>query len=108
VQWLLSVIEGLTAFMGNMFMVEIATPDNLHQLNINTASTQRRLSVNRVSTILGVATCVIQGLLNGIYLYSKYSPSLENISLESISLHIKLSIATASKERQQLWLLHVK
>jgi len=59
---LLSIIEVLAAFIGNMVNDHIATPDNQHQLSVNTASTQRQQSVNRVSMTLGVATCVIQGL----------------------------------------------
>jgi len=64
----LSVINVLAAFIGNMVNVNITTPDNQHQLSINTASTQRQQCVNRVSTILGIATWVIQGLFCGIYL----------------------------------------
>jgi len=72
VQWLLSIIEVLAALIGNMCKVNIATPDNQHQTSINTASTQHQLNVNRVPMILGVATCLIQGLHYGIYQKSKY------------------------------------
>jgi hypothetical protein len=59
---LLSIIEVLAAFIGNIVCEYIATPDNQHQLSVNPASAQRPLSVNRVSMTLGVATCVIQGM----------------------------------------------
>jgi hypothetical protein len=42
------------------------------QQSINRASRECQQSVNRVSTILGVASCVIQGLCYGIYLKSTY------------------------------------
>ena len=46
----------------------IATPDYQHQLSVNIASTQFQQSVNRVSMILGIASCVIQGPFKyGIY-----------------------------------------
>jgi len=47
--------------------VDVAAPENECQQSVNRASTQRQQSVNRVSTILGVASCVIQGLCYGIY-----------------------------------------
>jgi len=42
------------------------------QYSINGASTPRQQSVNRVSTILGIASCIIQGLCYGRYPYSSY------------------------------------
>jgi hypothetical protein len=60
---LISIIGVLAAFIGNIISDHIATPDNQHQLSINTVSAQRQQSVNRVSMTLGVATCGIQGLV---------------------------------------------
>jgi len=56
VVWLLSIIKVLAAFIGNMVTVDVATPEN-----------ERQQSVNRASTILGVASCMVQGLCYGIY-----------------------------------------
>ena len=64
---LLFIIERLDAIFGNMDDVDIALPGNQHQLSVNTESTQREQSVNRVSTILAVETCVIQELCYGSY-----------------------------------------
>jgi hypothetical protein len=59
---LLSIIEVLAAYTGNMVNVENASPDNEHQQSINRASTEHQQSINRASTILGIASCIIQGL----------------------------------------------
>jgi hypothetical protein len=83
VLWHLPIIEVLAAFIGNIVCVDTATPQNEPQHRINTASTQRQQSINRASTqcqqsanrasmILGVASCIIQGLRYGIYSESTY------------------------------------
>jgi hypothetical protein len=83
VLWHLPIIEVLAAFIGNIVCVDTATPQNELQHRINTASTQRQQSINRASTqcqqsanrasmILGVASCIIQGLRYGIYSESTY------------------------------------
>jgi len=75
---LLSIIEVLATFTGNIFNVDVTSPDNAgqqivnrasteHQLSINWASIEYQQSINRASTILGVASCIIQGLCYGIY-----------------------------------------
>jgi hypothetical protein len=64
---LLSIIEVLVAFLGKIVNVDVASPDNECQQYVNSASTEHQLSINRASTILGVASCMIQGLRYGIY-----------------------------------------
>jgi len=59
-----------------------------------------KMSVNRASTILWVASCVMQTLCYGIYPYSKFWQHLQAISCESILLHHQMSINEASTERQ--------
>jgi len=54
--WLLLISEELATIIGNMVIFDLASPEN-----------QRQLSVNRASTLLGVASCMIQGLCYGIY-----------------------------------------
>jgi hypothetical protein len=44
----------------------------LLKMSVNRASTQRQQRVNRVSMILGVASCIIQVLCYGIYPESTY------------------------------------
>jgi len=46
---LLPIIKVLTAFLGNNVNVDVASPENERQHNINTASTERQSSINRVS-----------------------------------------------------------
>ena len=46
----LSIIEVLTAFIGNIVIVNTVTPRNECQLSINTASTERQQSMNTEST----------------------------------------------------------
>ena len=67
VLWHLPIIEVLAAFIDNIMNVDVAAPENEGQHSINRVSTQRQQSVNRLSTILGGASCVIQGLCYGIY-----------------------------------------
>jgi len=47
---MLSRIEVLAAFIGNMVNDRIATPDNQHPLSVNSASTEHQLSINKAST----------------------------------------------------------
>jgi hypothetical protein len=63
----LPIIEGLVAFIGNIRCVNTATPPDERQQSVNKASTQRQQRVNTVSTILGVASYIIQGLCYGLY-----------------------------------------
>jgi len=53
--WDLSMIEVLATFLGNMVRVDLATPNNEHQQ-----------SHSRALTILGIASCIIQGFGYGI------------------------------------------
>jgi hypothetical protein len=79
----LCIIEVLAAFIGNIVCVDTVTPENEHQLSVNTASTEHQQSINRASThcqqsvnrvsmLLGVASCIIQGHCYGIDPYSTY------------------------------------
>ena len=88
-----------------------------HRQSINTASTAHQHRVNRVSTILGVASCVIQGLSYGMYPKSTYwqpwsakeimtwsqpqSESGRQQSLNGMSIEHQQSVNTASTARQQ-------
>ena len=63
----LFIIELLAVCIGTIVCVNTATPQNERQKSINRASTPRQQSVNRVSMIVGVASCIIQGLCYGIY-----------------------------------------
>ena len=56
VLWHLPIIEVFATFRENMVRVDLATPKN-----------ERHQSISRVSTILGVPCCIIQGLCYGIY-----------------------------------------
>jgi len=47
---LLSIIEVLAAFKGNMVIVDVPSPDNERQQCVNRASTEHQQSINRVST----------------------------------------------------------
>jgi hypothetical protein len=58
----LFIIEVLAAFIGKIVLVNTVTPQNEHQQSVNTASTERQMSVNRVSTVSGVASGIFQGL----------------------------------------------
>jgi hypothetical protein len=68
----LSIIEVLAAFIGNIVFVGTVTPQNEHPQSVNRASSPRQPSVNRVSTLLGVPSCIFQGLCYGICLKSMY------------------------------------
>jgi hypothetical protein len=57
----LPIIEVLAVCRGNMVMVNLTTPEN-----------ERQQSINRASTILGVASCIIQGPCYDIYPISRY------------------------------------
>jgi len=50
VVWLLSIIEVLAAFLGNMDNIDVASPDNERQQSGNRASTEHQQSINRAST----------------------------------------------------------
>jgi hypothetical protein len=74
----LSIIEVLAAFTDNIVFVDTATPPTERQQSVNRASTERQQSiitastecqqsVNRVSMILGVASCKIQAVGYGMY-----------------------------------------
>jgi hypothetical protein len=52
----LPIIKVLAAFRGIMVSVNVTTPED-----------KRQQSINRARTILGVASCIIQGLCYGIY-----------------------------------------
>jgi D-mannonate dehydratase len=61
--WHLSIIEVLAAFICKIGNVDVASPDNERQQSINRPSTERQQSikehqqsVNRASTIFGVAS----------------------------------------------------
>jgi len=56
VLWHVSMIEVLATFLGNTVRVDIAKPKN-----------KRHQSHNRALTILGISSCLIQGLCYGIY-----------------------------------------
>jgi len=47
---LLSIIKVLAAFIGKMVNVDVASPDNERQQNINRASTEHQQNINRAST----------------------------------------------------------
>jgi hypothetical protein len=47
---LLSIIEVLAAFTGNMVNVDVTSPDNKCQQSVNRASTEHQQSINRAST----------------------------------------------------------
>ena len=77
VLWHLCMLKVLPAFIGKMVFVDTVAPPNQcqqtvnrasteHQQSINRAATQCQPSVNRVSTLLGVASCIIQGLCYSI------------------------------------------
>jgi len=90
----LTIIEVLAAFIGNIMCVDTATQQNErqqsvnrksterqqsvnrasteHQQSVNTASSQHQESVNRVSTILCVASWILQALCYSIYPESTY------------------------------------
>ena len=55
------MIEVLATFKENIVTEDFATPKN-----------ERPQSINRASTILGVACCIMQGLCYSIYAYSKF------------------------------------
>jgi len=57
VLWLLPTMEVLDSFIGNMVNVDVATPKN-----------ECQQSDTRASTILGVASCIIQGHCYGFHL----------------------------------------
>jgi len=148
----LSIIEILTALIGNIVCVDTATPQTEHQQIVNRLSTEHQHSVNRLSTecqqfwvldhvkskcsamgcthnqrigmrsgqkwsqnshcpslkmivnrastILWVASCVIQMLCYGIYAESKFWQPLQAMSCEPILLHHQMSVNEASTERQ--------
>ena len=50
VQWLLSIIEVLVAVIGEIVNVDVASPDNEGQQNVNRPSTKRQQIFNRAST----------------------------------------------------------
>ena len=52
----LPIDDGLATIMGNPVSVDVATP-----------KIERQKSVNRMSTILGVASCIFQGLYYSMY-----------------------------------------
>jgi len=90
----LTIIEVLAAFIGNIVCVDTASRQNERQQSVNrasterqqsvnrasterqqsvnTASSQRQQSVNRVSTILCIASWIIQALCYSIYPESTY------------------------------------
>jgi len=105
-QRLVSIIKAFAIFISNIFNVHAGTPKNELQQSINRVSIDRQLSANRASTILGVASCIIQGLHCIISPESKYWPLLWEIWLESILLRLKISINWVSAECQQFWALH--
>jgi len=107
VLWHLLMIEELEAFVGNIVLVNTATPQNKCQQSVNRASTERQQSINRVSTILGVVSFIIQRLCYGIYALSCYWTHVWVIQLQSISLHLKMSVHRAPTEHQQLYALHL-
>jgi len=82
----LPVIEVLHTFKSTMGGVDVATPE---------------MSINRVSMILGVASCIIAGVSCGIDPWSKYCQPSRAIRYVSISLILKMSIDRASTEHQQ-------
>jgi len=79
----LTIIKVLAAFTGNIVLMNTATWQNERQQSVNRASTEHQQSVNivssqcqqsvnRVSTILSVASWIIQALCYGIYPESMY------------------------------------
>jgi hypothetical protein len=60
-----------------------------------------KMSVNRASTILCVASCIFQGLCYSMYPKSKNWQPLSAISCLSIPLHLKMSVNTVSTQHQQ-------
>jgi len=59
----------LAAFIGNMVNVIVSIPKKW-------GSPEHQQSIGRVSTILGIASCIIQGPYYGIYLQSMYWQAL--------------------------------
>jgi len=59
-----------------------------HQQSVIRASTQCQLSVNRVSMLLGVASCIFQGLCYRICPYSTYSQPLCANAIVTWSQHM--------------------
>jgi hypothetical protein len=57
----LPIIDELPTFMGNIGCVDVGTP---------------QMTIIGVSTILGIASCIIEGLFCGVYPLLKYCPSL--------------------------------
>jgi len=48
--WYLSIIEVLAAFIGNIVLVDIVTPQNECQQSVDTAPTECQQSIDAVST----------------------------------------------------------
>jgi len=100
-QRLLSIIKVLAAYMGNVVNVVVTTRKVEHQQSIRITSTERQQSINRASTILGVAFCIIQGRCYCVYPESKYWPHLRAIWSVSMSLHRIMIVNRSSTEHQQ-------
>jgi hypothetical protein len=69
--------------------------------SVNRASSEHQHSIKRASTILGVASCIIQQRYYCIHPESKYWPHLGAIWSLSMLLQRKLCINRASTEHQQ-------
>ena len=85
VLWHLFMIEVLATCLGNMVRVDIATPNN-----------ERQQSHSRALTILGIASCIIQGLSYGIYPYSKFGRLYLQYGQSQFTYHLKLIVNRAS------------
>ena len=85
VLWHLSMIEVSATLLGNIFRVNIATRNNEHQQ-----------SHSRALTILGIASCIIQGLCYGIYQWSTFGRLYLQYGYCQFRYHLKLIVTRAS------------
>jgi len=72
VQTHIPMIQILGGDISKLVTIDVAVPGKKRQQSGNGESKQRQQSVNRESTILGAAWCLIVGMCNEIYPSSKY------------------------------------
>jgi len=98
----------MAIFMDIIVTVDVATTwkwaSTERQQSVNRASTERQQSVKERQQSVNdfrFASCILQGMCDGIYSWSKHWPPVWAIWLLSILLHLNLSVDRASTECQQ-------